>query len=331
MFVPVAQHFLLSSQAKSLNLIEVLRMSDADAEALFKRVRWADTKGQPYCPHCGSLTVYDCRRPSNAPRWRCRDCQKDFSITSGTLFASHKKPLRVYLAAIAIFCNEVKGKNALAMSRDLGLAYKTAFVLCHKLREAMAEEMKGREIGDDHPEASVDGAYFGGHIRPANLREDRVDRRLAKHQTGKRKVVVVIREHGGETLPGVFRSESHALSWIKHRVRRGTTLHADEAPSWNDLHAHYEMRRIDHQQAYSLNGACTNWAESFFSRIRRGEIGHHHHIAGPYLLRYAQECAFREDHRRKSNGEQIERVTSLALGKRTSVDFVGYWQRHRAT
>lgn len=323
------QHFLLSRQAKTLTLAEVFRMSNEAAEVAMMKVRWTETNGQPFCPRCGSLTVYLCRRPSGAARWRCKDCRGDFSITSGTLFASHKLPLRVYLAAIVIFCNEVKGKNALALSRDLGLAYKTAFVLAHKLREAMAEEMRGREIGDDRPVAEVDGAYFGGHIRPANEKKDRVDRRLGQHQTGKRKVVVVIRERGGETLPGVFRSEAQALAWVRHRVRRGTVLHADEAPSWNDLHAHFEMRRIDHQQAYSLNGACTNQAESFFSRLRRGELGHWHQIAGPYLLRYAQETAFREDNRRRSNGWQAHRVTGLALGKIPSVDFCGYWQRHK--
>lgn len=129
----------------------------------------------------------------------------------------------------------------LALSRDIGLSYKSAFVLAHKIREAMAEELKGRQIGDDRPEAEVDGAYFGGHIRPANKAEDRIDRRLAKHQTGKRKVVVVLRERGDETLPGVFKSESHALSWIKSRVVKGTVLHADDAPAWNDLHARFEV------------------------------------------------------------------------------------------
>ncbi|MDB5480158.1 MAG: family transposase [Caulobacteraceae bacterium] len=98
------------------------------------------------CPLCGGVDAYDCRRPNGAPRYRCRACAKDFSITSGTLFASHKLPLRFYLAAIAIFCNEVKGKSMLAMSRDLGLSYKAAFVLCHKMREAMAAEMKGRQL-----------------------------------------------------------------------------------------------------------------------------------------------------------------------------------------
>lgn len=75
-----------------------------------------------------------------------------------------------------------------------------------------------------------------------------------------------------------------------------------------------------------MMGACTNQAESFFSRVRRGEIGHHHHISGPYLIRYAQEGAWREDNRRVGNGEQVSRIMTLALGRNKSVDFSGYWQ-----
>ena len=324
----MAQHFLLSAQAKTLTLAQVMRMTDAEAEKMFRQVRWPSTDGAAVCPACGGLDAYECRRPNGSLRFRCKACKADFTVTSGTLFASHKLPLRAYLAAIAIFCNEVKGKSMLALSRDLGLSYKAAFVLCHKMREAMAEEMRGRKIGDDHSEASVDGAYFGGHVRPANHREDRKDRRFWRNQSHKRQCVVVIREHGGETLPGVFKSESAALAWIKSRVEKGTVLNADEAPSWNDLHGRYEMRRINHEEAYSQDGACTNWAESYFSRLRRGEIGHHHHVAGPYLLRFAQEAAWREDNRRVSNGEQVRRVATLALSRKPSVDFSGYWQRH---
>src|ERR1700745_3872407 len=90
----------------------------------------------------------------------------------------------------------------------------------------------------------------------------------------------------------------------------------------------FVMKRINHEEAYSLDGACTNWAEEFFSRMRRAEIGHHHHIAGAYLLRYAQEASWREDNRRSSNGEQVNRVAGLALASKPSVDFTGYWQRH---
>lgn len=324
----MSQHFLLSSAAKTLTLASVFRMTDAEAEAMFRRVRWPETEGQPVCPKCGGLDAYDCRRPKGAPRYRCRACKGDFSITSGTLFASHKLPLRGYLAAIAIFVNEVKGKSMLALSRDLGLSYKAAFVLCHKMREAMAEEMKGRMIGGKDKVAETDGAYFGGYVKPANLREDRKDRRLWKNKSGKRQCVVIVRERDGKSLPAVFRTESAALSWIKSRVAKDTLLNADEAPSWNDLHSKFEMRRINHEQAYSLDGACTNWAESYFSRLRRAELGHHHHIAGSYLLRYAQEASWREDSRRVANGEQVRRVATLAMSKKESPDFTGYWQRH---
>src|SRR5258708_23536704 len=268
-------------------------MKDEEAEARFRQIRGADPNGELVCPNCGSLDVYDCRRFKGAPRFRCRGCKKDFSITSGTLFASHKLPLRCYLAAIAIFCNEVKGKSALAISRDLCVSYKCAFVLLHKLREAMAEELKGRVIGGEGKEAEIDGGYFGGYIKPANLKEDRIDRRFACNQNGKRKVVVIIRERGGNSVPAVFGTESQAASFIRARIAKGTVVNADEAASWDGLHDRFEMKRINHQEAYSLDGACTNYAEEYFSRLRRAEIGIHHHIAGAYLLRYAQESSWR--------------------------------------
>jgi transposase-like protein len=302
----MAQHFLLSKAAKSLSLAAVFQMKDAEAEMTFRRIRWANTNGEPVCPHCGGVDAYDCRRLKGAPRFRCRACVKDFSITSGTLFASHKLPLRGYLAAIAIFCNEVKGKSALALSRDLNVSYKCAFVLLHKLREAMAEELKGRVVGGEGKVAEVDGGYFGGYVKPANHRENRRDRRLFRNQNGKRKVVVFLRSH----------------------IAHGTVLNADEASSWDELHKRYEVKRINHEEAYSMDGACTNWAEEFFSRMRRAEIGHHHHISGAYLLRYAQEASWREDNRRSANGEQVERLTGLAMKRKPSVDFNGYWQRH---
>src|ERR1700712_3299262 len=325
----MAQHFLLSSAAKSLSLATIFTMKDEEAEMAFRRVRWADTDGGPVCSHCGGLDAYDCRRLKGAPRFRCRACKKDFTITSGTLFASAKLPLRCYLAAIAIFCNEVKGKSALALSRDLNVSYKCAFVLLHKLREAMADELKGRVVGGEGKVAEVDGGYFGGYVKPANYKDNRRDRRLAKNQNGKRKVVVVIRERGGNSVPAVFGSESQAASFIRARVAKGTVVHADEAGSWDGLHERFEMKRINHQEAYSLDGACTNYAEEYFSRLRRAEIGIHHHIAGSYLLRYAQESSWREDNRRVSNGDQVSRVTALALKRGKSVDFTGYWQRHQ--
>ena len=101
-------------------------------------------------------------------------------------------------------------------------------------------------------------------MKPANHVENRRDRRLARNQTGKRKAVIIIRERNGRSLPAVFRTEGQALSFIRSRIAKGTIVNADEGSSWDALHATYEMKRVNHEEAYSMDGACTNWAEEFF-------------------------------------------------------------------
>jgi hypothetical protein len=162
----------------------------------------------------------------------------------------------------------------------------------------MASELTGRVVGGEGKVAEIDGAYFGGYVKPGNRKESRRDRRLARNQTGKRQVVVIARERGGNTVASVHRNEADAVSFVARRVAPGTVVNADEASSWDALHTRFEMCRINHQEAYSEDGCTTNLAEGLFSRMRRAEIGHHHHVAGPYLLRYAQEAAWREDNRR---------------------------------
>jgi hypothetical protein len=90
----MAQHFLLSAAARSLSPAKVMRMSDRGAENVFVRLRWPETDGKPVCPNCGCQVCYDCRRSTGQARWRCKACSADFSVTSGTLFAWHKLPLR---------------------------------------------------------------------------------------------------------------------------------------------------------------------------------------------------------------------------------------------
>ena len=154
---------------------------------------------------------------------------------------------------------------------------------------------------------------------------NRRDWRLTKNQNGKRKCVVAIWERDGMVRPAAFKTEAEGVAYIQHHIAAGTEIHSNDANSWNDLHARYAVKRINHQIAYSLDGASTNGAESFFSRLRRTEQGHHHHIAGAYLARYAQESAWRESHRRDDDGSQVRGVVALALAARPSVDFCGYW------
>ena len=318
----MAQHFLLSKDARTLSLKAIFKGGEDAARETFKRIRWAETNGEPVCPVCG---CFDSKPVKGRPTFRCVGCSKHFTITSGTIFASRKMSYTDLLAAICIFVNSVKGISALQLSRDIDCQHKTAFVLCHKLREALAAEVAARDL---EGEIEIDGAYFGGHVRPANYKADRVDRRRAENQTGKRRVVVALRERAGRTYTHVVRSEAEGLSIAERAARKGSIFYADEATHWDALHANLVAHRINHSEAYSYgNGVHTNNVESFFSRLRLMVSGQHHHVSPQYLHQYANHAAWLEDHRRLDNGALAHRALGLALGHKVSKSWSGYWQR----
>ncbi|MEZ6029747.1 MAG: IS1595 family transposase [Hyphomonadaceae bacterium] len=317
----MATHFLKTPGARSLKLAQVLRMTEAEARETFKAIRWAETDGEPVCPVCGCLEHYWLATQN---RWKCRGCHKQFSLTSGTIFHSRKMEVRNILAAIAIFTNGVKGHAALQLSRDLGHDYKTCFVLLHKIREALGLAIDNSALSG---EVEIDGVYIGGYVKPANEKKNRKNLSRVENQSGKRQVVVAMRERKGRTRAYVVKSEAQGVGLAKDHIAPGTTVHADEASHWDRLHARFPIKRINHQEAYSLNGACTNSAESFFSRIRRSEKGIHHHLSGPYLQAYVTELAWREDYRRASNGAQFAMLADAAAQAPKSNQWRGYWQR----
>lgn len=317
----MAASFLQTAAARTLSLAAVFRMTDEQAFETFKAMRWAD--GEAVCPRCGGLDPYTCANRE----WKCRACRRRFSVTSGTLFHGRKLAMRDILAAIALFVNGASGVSALRMARELNVQHKTAFVLLHKLREAMAAEQREAELSGV---VEIDGAYFGGYVKPENRKEDRKDLRLSENQTGKRQAVVVMRSRKAGTRTFVFKSEADSLGAVVANADGASQIHADEASVWDALHARFETRRINHSVCFWDDGACTNMAESFFSRLRRAEVGVHHHISGRYLNAYATEMAWREDHRRKSNGAQFNHVAAAALALSKSRAWCGYWQRAQA-
>ena len=173
----------------------------------------------------------------------------------------------------------------------------------------------------------LDGAAFGGHVRPANAREDRVDRRLLEHRSGKRRVVVALRQRGGRTLTRTFLREAEGVGFARERVAPGSVISADEVAHWDLLAPSFAMQRIDHSDAFSHDGAHTNHAESFFSRLRRMIGGRHHKVDAQHLGAYAGHAAWLEDHRRQSNGALADRLIAGALAAPVSRAWKGYWQR----
>ena len=209
----------------------------------------------------------------------------------------------------------MKGKTALALSRDLGRLLQDA-PSC-----LLPQAPRGDGGGNEGPrrrrrrQSCRSRRRLFRRLREARQPQGEPPRSsLAPAiKTASAKCVVIVRERDGNSVPAVFRTEGAALNFIKRAHRQGNgrqrrrshVLGRPARPIRNE--AHQPSRGL------SLDGACTNWAEEYFSRLRRAEIGHHHHIAGHYLLRYAQEASWREDHRRMSNGEQVLRIAGLAM------------------
>ncbi len=327
----MSQHFLLSAQARTLSLRKIFSLSDDQAFEMFKQSRWGHHDA--ICPCCGNAAKHYFIKTRR--QRRCRDCNHTFSVTSGTIFSSHKLPLKVYLAAIAIYCNAVKGLSALQLARDLDVQYKTAFVLAHKIRESLMAQRDETELDG---EVELDGAYVNGHVRPKNKKADRVDRRLAENQKADKRCVFVMRSRAGagqggkRTLTFVMKSEQQAgvLKLAGRFIRKGTTVFADEAPAYDPLHAYFLTKRVNHQVEYrSDDGVTTNMAESYFSRFRRMQYGQVHKFGIMYLNHYANEAAYREDNRRMSNGEMFFDILMKCAETRASRDFGGYWQGNK--
>jgi transposase-like protein len=139
----MAQHFLLSAAARTLSLKAIYKAGEEAAYDTFRKLRWPETDGGAICPRCGSFDAYDI---ASRRKFKCAACHHQFSVTSGTIFASRKLSFVDLLAAICIFVTNAKGMSAVQFSRTLDVQYKTAWVMAHKLREALAREVHGAEL-----------------------------------------------------------------------------------------------------------------------------------------------------------------------------------------
>jgi len=325
----MGQHFLLSPQVRDLTITELSAMQERTAKKWFRQARWPETDGKPYCPHCGNLRCYEMSRE----RYKCsaKECKAVFTVTSGTAFASRKLPFKKMLLAIWLTVNAVKGKAALQLSRELGVQYKTAWVLLMKLREVVAYRREGMVLDG---EVEIDGKYVGGHVRPKNKAEERVDRRLKENRSPDRLCALAIRQRGlhGRTFTRIICEEDSDAAWytVQDHVSRGATVFADEHASYNDLIGKNPMRRVNHSEAYSTeDGTNTNFIESFFSRIQRAYVGVHHRFSTQYLDWYVADLAWKEDMRRMSNGALTRSLLAQALRRPTSRYLCGYWQGNK--
>jgi hypothetical protein len=319
--------FRLSREARDADFAWLNALTEKDAVGIFRRLRWHETDGEPYCPECGS---FRCRELSTRPGWwQCgeKGCRKQFSVTSGTVFHSRKLPFLKLVKLVFLFAASVKGMPALQLSFHLDCQYKSAYVNVQKLRQAMSSDRDATWLDGA---IEVDGAYFGGKIRPANMKVDRVDRRKEKRKEDRERVVMVFRQEKGPTVAFAAQSEAGAVAVAAARalVRPGAApvFRADGHAAYEDLEAFGELRVTDHSKGFVVDGISTNLAESFFARCRRGEVGSYHHMAPTWLDLYAGEMAWRENCRRVPVRKAMEKALKTALRHPVSRLLKGYWQ-----
>lgn len=274
----MAQHFLLSSSARKISVKKIASMSERDCYEYFKSIRWSGNKSNPICPCCGSVNSH--YFIETRLQYRCKDCFHTFSVTSGTIFHSHKLDFKTILLAIIIFTNATKSISALQLSRDLDVQYKTAWVLAHKIRESLMEHNSNEKLQGI---VEMDGVYVNGYIRPKNNINDRVDRR--KVVKPNKRVIISIRERNlkgkgsNKTKTFVLKSENNTeINQIaKSHILPSSQIHTDENSAYDDLLAHYDLKRVNHQIEYSgINGENNNQSESFNARFRRMQLGQLH-------------------------------------------------------
>lgn len=346
---PMGQHWLLSRAVRDLSLIDIANMSEQDAFMFFCEQRWG-VKDEQSCPICGVLDSHHFRKTRF--QWRCKHCDAYFSVTTKTPLADHKLSFKKMLFMLFEFTASPNGISASSLSRKLGVTYKTAWVFCHKLREAITRTIDNTPFSG---EIHVDGGHFGGKPRSGQFRhkakpEDIANKiKLGKSQGAKRssqsranfdrkkrnrRIVMVIREvvpgFGGvktRCLLSLSEDEKIAKHIAQNHIKKGSLVRTDESPAYTSYAMYFTHETVEHSKEYStVNGVNNNQAESFFSRLRRSEYGVFHRMMAKYMIDYANEMAWREDCRKKTEKERLSDLLGKALSVGLSKWWRGYWQ-----
>lgn len=337
----MAQHFLLSKEAADLDIEAIGQMSEDCARMKFREIVWEATNGKPVCPKCGGL---DHSELVEGAKWKCKGkldggkaCRWQFSPTTDTVFHAHKIRYRKILFICALLTTGVNGVSAMQIRRMAKISYKSAFVLLHRIREAMGTDESASVLGGV---VEMDGAVFGCDVQ--RMPNDRsrwkeVYERNKKAARRRKRLIVVIRERPvvGSGIPDKVRTflvgkEGDAVEIARKIVTPSSIVHVDFSTQWLPLKMYFETMRIDHSKHYSHEGACTNLAEAFFSRMRTAERGIYKHISGGYLAFYASELGWREQYRRTSTEFQFEQMVGAAGRAKRSGAFKGYWRKRPA-
>jgi len=303
--------------------------TEADAYLLLERLRW---NGTPVCPHCGSIAQHYFLKPANgtdrATRtgaksqrrvWKCKDCRKQFSVLTGTIFHGSKIAVRTLVMVILEMCASKNGVSAREIERKYDLAGKTAWFMLHRIREAMKRDpLAGLLSGT----VQADETWIGGEPKNRHARDKREQTRayatsdktpvfaLVDYETREVRSQVVNEVNGKTLLPAI----------LENVAARRTMLHTDGAKAYKVAAPHPRGHEsVDHSIGEDVrNGASTNILGGYFSQLKRSIDGTHHQVSTVHLDRYLAQFDFLYTHCRAQDSTRMEILLSQVAGRRLS-------------
>ena len=283
----------------------------ANADAAREHLEALHWPNGPICPHCGSDEAKRLNGKSHRPGLvQCNACREQFTITVGTVFERSKVPLHKWLLCNHLLVASKKGMSAHEIHRLLGVTYKTAWFMCHRIRLAMAPTNPA-PLGGPDKVVEADETYVGGKAKNRAFRQPRA-----------KEAVVALVERDGRVasfhVANVTAKELRPL--IVTTVHRSSYLMTDESGVYTRVGREFNGHgTVNHSASeYVTTGGFkhSNTVENFFSIFKRGVIGTYHHMSQAHLSRYCAEFDFRYNHRSVNDTERADAALLGAAGKR---------------
>jgi transposase-like protein len=267
------------------------------------------------CPHCGGADPYrltprpDAKRPGRKGLLKCRACRKQFTVTVKTIFEDSHIPLATWLTAIHLICSSKKGISAHQLHRMLGITYKSAWFMAHRIRYAMTQEpLKSKLDGI----VEVDETYIGGKARG-----------VGSGNRGSKMAVMALIQRGGKmkALPLDTVNARNLKPVVAQYVASTARVMTDQSPSYKGLAKMFAGHEtVNHSiREYVRGDAGVNLAEGFFGLFKRGIVGAFHHVSKRHIGRYLDEFVFRYDLRTLTDQERAALAVKAAEGKRLTL------------
>ena len=265
----------------------------------------------PVCPRCGTLDrITKLAGKSTRPGvYKCNECAKPFTVTVGTIFEDSKIPLNKWLLAFRLLNSAKKGFSAHELHRDLGITYKSAWFMAHRIREAMAGD--DAPLGGPETVVEADETYVGGKAR----------NRATRKPAPKKAVVALVERDGMARSFHVANVNAKTLRpLIVTNVDRSAHLMTDESPVYTrvgrEFNGHSSVNHSVSEYVTTGGFKHSNTVENFFSIFKRGVIGTYHHMSEAHLARYCREFDFRYNTRKLTDSERTIEAIKGARGKR---------------